>query len=71
MDLWGPNIPCDTMWLWNTRERPTDRRTACPGLALDTPVSDAVAYALCKMVRAEEGDLALTGDSANVKYVFL
>nr|XP_020743514.1 probable RNA-binding protein 19 isoform X2 [Odocoileus virginianus texanus] len=48
------------------RGHPADRRTACPGLAPDTPVSDAVAYALCEMVRAEEGDLALTGDSANV-----
>ena len=50
---------------------PADRRTACPGLAPDTLVSDAVAYALCEMVRVEEGDRALTGDSANVRRMFL
>ena len=50
---------------------PADRRTACPSLAPDTPVSYAVAYALCEMVRVEEGDLALTGDSANVRRMFL
>ena len=71
MDLRGPDSPCDTVWLWNMRGCPADRRTACPGLAPDAPMSDAVAYALCEMVRAEEGDLALTGDSANVRCMFL
>ena len=71
MGLQGPNSPCDTVWLWNMRGCPADRRTACPSLAPDTPVSYAVAYALCEMVRVEEGDLALTGDSANVRRMFL
>lgn len=53
------------------RERPEDRRTACPGLAPDMPVSVAIAYALCEMIREKEGDLVLTKDSVNVKCVFL
>lgn len=67
MDLQGPNAPCDTMWLWNMRECPEDRRTARPGLAPDTLMSVAIAYAWCEMIRAKEGDLALTEDSVNVK----
>lgn len=53
------------------REHPEDRRTACPGLAPDAPVSFTLVYALCEMIRAKEGDLALTEDSVNVKCVFL
>lgn len=71
MDLQRPNTPCDTVWLCNMRERPEDRRTACPGLAPDMPVSVAIAYALCEMIREKEGDLVLTKDSVNVKCVFL